>query len=103
MQPVQLAPQQQPSSTSPAVASDASRQSSELLWRYERAQLAYDATVAAAAAGDKAPSPSAEVGRFVLPWAQRQPWEWEWEQQQHQSPRARAAAGILMALSSARC
>jgi hypothetical protein len=78
----------------------------ELLWRYERAQLAYDATVAAAVTGERQPPPPAAAaaapGVFVLPWARRQPWEWEWQQRQPVSPRARAAADTLMALSGGR-
>ncbi|KAF6262300.1 hypothetical protein COO60DRAFT_1497305 [Scenedesmus sp. NREL 46B-D3] len=91
---------QQLLNTSAAPAGCGSGSEVQLLWRYERAQLAYDASVTAAAAGDK--EPAAVPGAFVLPWAQRQPWEWEWEQRQQWSPRARAAAGILMSLSGDR-
>uniref|UniRef100_A0A383VC34 RAP domain-containing protein n=2 Tax=Tetradesmus obliquus TaxID=3088 RepID=A0A383VC34_TETOB len=101
LQPLHVAPRQQPHQPPAVPDVDASRGCSELLWRYQRAQLAYNATVAAAAVGDTAPSSAAAAaaGRFELPWVKRQPWEWEWEQRQQQSPRAAAAAGILMSLA----
>jgi hypothetical protein len=111
MQPAQVNMMQQQQqllhSTPVSPAGAASHQDNELLWRYEHAQLAYDATVAAAAAGEREPPPPAAAaaaapGVFVLPWAQRQPWEWPWQQRQPGSPRARAAADTLVALSGGR-